>query len=70
MQIVQQFKLDIADEIDAYLKDKKNQYNTTTPSALFLEDATLNELVGLYNKVQLERQALLDANVPPDHPAR
>ncbi|MFI5130138.1 MAG: GumC family protein, partial [Chitinophagales bacterium] len=65
---VQQFKVDIADEIDAYVKDKKNQYNTTTPSALLLEDATLIELVGSYNRVQLERRALLDANVPPAHP--
>ncbi len=65
---VQQFKVNIADEIDAYIKDKKNQYSTTTPSALLLEDATLNDLVGLYNKTQLERKALLDADVPPANP--
>src|SRR5258706_1028805 len=65
---VQQFKVNIADEIDAYIKDKKNQYNTTRPSALLLEDATLNDLVGLYNKTQLERKALLDADVPPANP--
>ena len=65
---VQQFKLNIADEINTYLKDKKNQYTTTTPSALLLEDATLGELTGLYNKWQLDRQALLNGNVPPDNP--
>jgi tyrosine-protein kinase Etk/Wzc len=65
---LQQFKVNVADEIDAYIRDKKNQYSTTTPSALFLEDVTLNEMVGLYNKAQLERQGLLDANVPPANP--
>jgi tyrosine-protein kinase Etk/Wzc len=65
---VQQFKLNIAEGINRYLKDKQNQYNTTTPSALFLEDATLNELTGLYNKWQLDRQALLNSNVPPENP--
>ncbi|HLG41423.1 MAG TPA: polysaccharide biosynthesis tyrosine autokinase [Chitinophagaceae bacterium] len=65
---LQQFKLNVAEEIDNYVKDKKNQYSTTTPSALFLEDATLTELVSLYNKVQLERQGLLDAHLPPSHP--
>ncbi len=65
---LQQFKLDVADDIDAYLKDKKNQFSTTTPSPLLLEDATLSELTGLYNKWQLDRQALLDANVPSNNP--
>src|SRR5258705_10761894 len=65
---VEQFKLNVANEIDNYLKDKKNQYITTTPSALLLEDATLNELSGLYNKWQLDRQALLDGDVPRDNP--
>lgn len=69
---VQQFKLDVANEIDAYLKDKKNQYITTnsqtTPSPLLLEDVTLTELTGLYNKWQLDRKALLDGNVPPSNP--
>jgi capsular exopolysaccharide synthesis family protein len=67
--IAQQFKLDVANDINSYLKDKKNQFSKATPSPLALEDATLSELTGLYNKTQLERQALLDANVPPGHPS-
>jgi capsular exopolysaccharide synthesis family protein len=66
--IAEQFKLNVADDIDSYLKDKKNQYSKVTPSAFGLEDITLNELVGLYNKMQLDRQALLDANVPVENP--
>ena len=66
----QQMKLTVADMIDDYLRDKKNQFaKVTVPSSLGLEDATLNELVGGYNKTQLERQALLEANIPPDNPA-
>jgi capsular exopolysaccharide synthesis family protein len=65
---VQQFRLNVVEEIDNYIKDKKNQYSATTPSALLLEDATLNELVAEYNKVQLQRKALLDGNVPLAHP--
>jgi tyrosine-protein kinase Etk/Wzc len=68
MADLQKSKLDIANEIDGYLKDKEKNYNTVTPSAFSLEDATLNELVGLYNRYQLDRQGLLDAKVPPDHP--
>lgn len=65
----QEYKLTLADEIDDYLKNKKNQYNRVTPSPLSLMDVTLTEQVALYNKAQLERQALLDANVPPENPA-
>lgn len=69
---VQKAKLYVANEIDAYLKDKKNQYFTsntqTTPSPLLLEDPTLAELTGLYNTAQLQRKALIDANVPPANP--
>lgn len=66
----QQMKMDVADMVDEYLKDKSNQYTrVTVPSSLGIEDATLNELVSGYNKAQLERQTLLDANVPPDNPA-
>jgi uncharacterized protein involved in exopolysaccharide biosynthesis len=39
------------------------------PSSLGLEDAILNELVLGYNKSQLERQSLLESNIPPNHPA-
>lgn len=65
--VEQEFKLNLANTIDAYLKDNKNQYQTT-PSSLNLEDNTLNELIGLYNKAQLDRRALMDANVTADNP--
>lgn len=65
----QQIKLNVAEMVEDYLRDKKNQYSqTVVPSSLGLEDVTLNELVSNYNKAQLERQALLDGNVPPGNP--
>jgi tyrosine-protein kinase Etk/Wzc len=65
----QQFKLEVANDIDAYLKDEKNKYRwEKTPSSLIVEDLTLNELTTEYNKAQLERQALIDGNVPPNNP--
>lgn len=66
----QRFRLSIADDITSYLKDKSKEYlRIVVPSSLGLEDLTLNELVGGYNKAQLERQSLLDANVPSENPA-
>lgn len=66
----QQMRLAITGLLDEYLKDKKNQYNkAVVPSALGLEDITLNELVSGYNRAQLERQALLESNIPPSNPA-
>jgi tyrosine-protein kinase Etk/Wzc len=66
----EQMKMNVADMVDEYLKDKRNEYSrVVVPSSLGLDDATLNELVSGYNKAQLERQSLLDANVPPQNPA-
>ena len=66
----QQLKLNITGMIDDYLKDKRNEFNkVVVPSSLGLDDATLNELVGSYNKVQLDRKALIDANVSPENPS-
>jgi tyrosine-protein kinase Etk/Wzc len=65
----QQISMDAANDIDRYLSDKRNQYSrVVVPSALGLEDITLNQLVGNYNKAQLDRQALLDGHVPPNNP--
>lgn len=65
----QKIRVDVANIIDGYLSDKRNQYNrVVVPSSLGLEDVTLNELVMGYNKAQMERQALLGSNVPPDNP--
>jgi tyrosine-protein kinase Etk/Wzc len=63
----QQARLILAGEIQGYLQDKENQYNIV-PSSLGLEDLTLNDLVSVYNKAQLERRALVDANVPTGNP--
>ncbi len=66
----QQMKVEFADIVDEYLRNKKNEYNkVVVPSSLGLEDATLNELVMGYNKFQLERQSLLESNIPNNHPA-
>lgn len=65
----QRIRMDVANIIDNYLSDKRNQYSrVVVPSSLGLEDVTLNELVMGYNKAQMERQVLLGGNVPPDNP--
>jgi capsular exopolysaccharide synthesis family protein len=66
----QQMKVGVAEIVEDYLKDKRNEYNkVVVPSSLGLEDAVLNELVLGYNKSQLERQSLLESHIPPNHPA-
>ncbi|HTD94332.1 MAG TPA: polysaccharide biosynthesis tyrosine autokinase, partial [Chitinophagaceae bacterium] len=65
----QEIMIDAVNNVDDYIKDKKNQYSRVVPSSLGLEDVTLNELVSGYNRAQLERQMLLDANIPPANPA-
>jgi tyrosine-protein kinase Etk/Wzc len=59
----QRVQLELAQLVDVYLSDRKNDFNTT-PSALGLTDPTLNTLIGAYNVQQLERKALIDGNVP------
>jgi tyrosine-protein kinase Etk/Wzc len=53
----------IAQMIDAYLRDQNNAYNLV-PSSLGLADPTLNTMISAYNVAQLERKTLIDANVP------
>lgn len=66
----QQLQLNTADYIEIYLRDKKNSYGPViVPSSLGLNDPTLNELVNAYNTMQIERQQLLDGNVPAGNPA-
>lgn len=56
--------------IQNYLKNDGLKYNkVTVPSALGLTDVTLNELVANYNKLQFERESLLNANIPSGNPA-
>lgn len=65
----QEMKLNVANMIEDYLSDKRNEYTkVVVPSSLGLADNTLNDLVGSYNKAQLERKALIDANVPENNP--
>jgi tyrosine-protein kinase Etk/Wzc len=65
----QHLQLDMVELIDGYLKDNKNKYGQlVVPSSLGLDDGTLNDLVGGYNQLQLERQLLLDGNVPEGNP--
>lgn len=64
-----QLQLNTADFIEAYLRDKKNIYSPVlVPSSLGLSDATLNSLVSNYNELQIQRQSLLEGNVPPGNP--
>lgn len=51
----QTIQFNVAGMIDDYLADKRNEYGKiVVPSSLGLEDQTLNELVGAYNKAQLK----------------
>lgn len=65
----QELKSNTAGNVETYIKDKQNQFTRVVPSALGLEDLTLNEVVSGYNKAQLERQILLNSNIPPQNPA-
>lgn len=58
-----QVQEDVARIIDDYLRDAKNTY-TLVPSTLGLADGTLAAMISAYNVAQLERKALIDANVP------
>lgn len=61
--------LGIAETLNDYLKDKKNEFaKLVVPSTLGLTDPALNTLVADYNKLQFDRQDLLNANVPVTNP--
>jgi len=66
----QDIMIGLVDYITSYLQDNKNQFNqAVVPSSLGLQDAVLNELVAGYNKAQLERKGMLEANIPAANPA-
>lgn len=66
----QEIKIGLVDYITSYLKDKRNQFSqSVVPSSLGLEDAVLNDLIAGYNKAQLERKVMLEANIPVANPA-
>ena len=56
-------------QIEGYLDSKNSKSGKlAVPSSLGIEDPTLNGMVEKYNNAQLERKALLDANIPEDNP--
>jgi len=66
----QEIKIGLVDYIASYLQDKRNQFNqSVVPSSLGLEDVVLNDLIAGYNKAQLERKVMLEANIPVANPA-
>lgn len=64
-QILEQNKADL---VNYYLLDKRNDFSKV-PSTLSLDDITLSQLITEYNKAQIERQQLLEANIPVNNPA-
>ncbi len=63
----QEAKYFIAGDLESYLQTKANQFSVV-PSSLGLEDLTLVSLIESYNKAQLARQTLLNANVTLESP--
>jgi tyrosine-protein kinase Etk/Wzc len=64
----QTLQLNVTDLLSSYLQLKEKKYEKV-PTTLNLGDITLNQLVTEYNKMQITRQQLLDANVPVSNPA-
>jgi capsular exopolysaccharide synthesis family protein len=64
----QTLRLNVTDLLSGYLQQKERKYDKV-PTTLNLDDITLNQLVGEYNKTQITRQQWLDANVPANNPA-
>jgi tyrosine-protein kinase Etk/Wzc len=76
----QGFQMDVANYVDGYLRDKKNEFNKIVvpsslavndpvPSSLGLNDPVLNGYIEAYNKAQIDRQNLLNSNIPPQNPS-
>lgn len=60
-------KINVIELLNEYISATKNEFEKV-PTTLNVEDPTLITLVGEYNKYQMTRQQLLDANVPPQNP--
>jgi capsular exopolysaccharide synthesis family protein len=63
----QLYNLNTAEILENSLLDKQNEFNTVS-TTYGLMDITLTGLVGNYNKSQLERKQLIDANIPEANP--
>ncbi len=61
-------RLNVTDLLSGYLQQKEKRYEKV-PTTLNLDDVTLGQLVAEYNKTQITRQQLLDANVPVNNPS-
>ncbi|MCU7551280.1 polysaccharide biosynthesis tyrosine autokinase [Chitinophagaceae bacterium LB-8] len=59
----QRVQINVAEMIDTYLRDQNHAYELV-PSSLGLSDATLGTMISAYNVAQLDRKALIDANIP------
>lgn len=57
-----------AEMTEAYLQDKRNVF-AKVPSTLMLNDVTFTTLVTEYNKAQLERQNLIESQIPETNPS-
>ncbi len=57
-----------AELTESYLRDKQNDFSRV-PSTLRLEDVTFTELVNEYNKAQLERQGMIESQIPETNPS-
>ncbi|MDX5436551.1 MAG: capsular biosynthesis protein, partial [Pontibacter sp.] len=58
-----EIQIDVLNSIETYLKNQKNQFELV-PSTLSIQDATLLNLIGKFNELQLERQRLLRTTQP------
>jgi tyrosine-protein kinase Etk/Wzc len=63
----QRLQLKTLELISRYLADGKNNYSMV-PTSLSIDDATLGGLIAAYNSAQLERQVMLDSNIPLENP--
>jgi tyrosine-protein kinase Etk/Wzc len=64
----EELKISAIDFITNYVNNKKNQYERVVTS-FQLNDLTLVTLVAAYNDAQLEREKLINANIPLDNPS-
>ncbi len=63
----QLYNLNTAQLLENSLLDKQNEFNTVSTTYGLL-DVTVNGFVMNYNKAQLERKQLVDANIPEENP--
>lgn len=65
--IEQRTQLTKAETVESYLSDSKNNDNKV-PTTLWIDEPEFASLVGEYNKVQVERQLLVNSGAGKDNP--